>query len=111
MSEFLTSEIVQKELHDMQVLYNRLSNIVEHLRDLDQDEKLEFLEQTKILVEKQQIFHTRLILTAKLDKEIKEIVDNMNKLSVVFCGAPMSEVLRTMSDKLDSYLESLTPPK
>ena len=111
MSEFLTSEIVQKELQDIQILYNRLSNIVEHLRDLGEEEKVEFLEQTKILIEKQQIFHTRLSLTAKQDGQIREIVDNMNKLSVVFCGAPMSEVLRTMSDKLDSYLESLTPPK
>lgn len=90
----------------MQRLYDRLSNIVEHLSKLSQEEKIEFVEQTKMLIEKQKIFHTRLKLASYNDEKIKEIVDNMDRLSMVFCGSPMSTVLNTMSDKLDSYIPS-----
>ena len=111
MSEFLNSEIVQKELYDMQNLYNRLSTLVEDLKSLEPDEKMEFLEQTKMLVDKQRIFHTRLTLAAREDETIKDIVENMDKLSVVFCGSSMASTLATMSDKLTSYMDGLTPPK
>jgi mevalonate kinase len=106
MSEFLRSEIVQKELYEMQRLYDRLSNIVEHLANLSKEEKTEFLEQTKMLIEKQKVFHARLKLASYNDEKIKEIVDNMDRLSMVFCGSPMTTVLNTMSDKLNSYLPS-----
>ena len=104
MSEFLRSEIVQKEMYDMQMLYKRLSTIVEHLKTLDKEEKIEFIEQTKILIEKQKIFYTRMTLAAKTDEELKEIVINMNKLSKLFCGEPMMDVLNNMTDKLNSYI-------
>ena len=106
MSEFLRSEIVQNELYDMQKLYDRLSTIVQDLSELPQDEKIEFVEQTKMLIEKQKVFHTRLKLASASDEKIKDVVDNMDRLSMVFCGAPMSTILNTMSDKLDSYIPS-----
>lgn len=106
MTNFLSSEIVQKELYEMQRLYDRLSNIVGELKKLDPDEKKEFLEQTKILIEKQKVFHTRLKLASYEDDNIREIVENMDKLSMVYCGSPMATVLSTMSDKLDSYISS-----
>jgi hypothetical protein len=95
----------------MQRLYNRLSTIVEDLKDLEHDEKLEFLEQTQILIEKQRVFHTRLSLVARTDDNIREIVDNMDKLSKVLCGESMSKVLESMYDKICLYMNTLTPPK
>lgn len=104
MSDFLKSEIVQREMYEMQVLYKRLSTIVEDLRSLDKEEKMEFISQTKILIEKQKVFYTRMTLASQHDDELKEIVNNMNRLSRVFCGEPMNVVLDNMTNKLDSYI-------
>jgi len=104
MSDFLKSEIVQREMYEMQVLYKRLSTIVEHLRSLDKEEKIEFISQTKILIEKQKVFYARMTLASQHDDELKEIVNNMNRLSRVFCGEPMNVVLDNMTNKLDSYI-------
>jgi hypothetical protein len=90
----------------MQKLYDRLSTIVEDLSNLPQDEKIEFVKQTKLLIEKQKLFHVRMKLASTSDSKIKDVVDNMDRLSMVFCGAPMSTILNTMTDKLDSYIPS-----
>lgn len=105
MKEFLTSDIVQRELYDMQRLYDRLSSVVDSLATFSPEEKQEFVQQTKILIEKQRIFHTRLVLVSYEDNKVKNIVDNMDRLSMVFCGQLMSSILSELSNKLDKFID------
>jgi hypothetical protein len=103
MSKFTDSQIVQNELVEMQKLYQKLSSMVSKFRDLDIEQKREFMKDTKILLEKQHIFHTRLTLESHSDPEISDLVSRMDAMSQVLCGSSMSNMFNQFLTKLNSF--------
>ena len=103
MSKFTDSEIVQKELIEMQKLYEKLSSMVSRFRDLDIEQKRDFMKDTKVLLEKQHIFHTRLTLESHSDPEICDLVNRMDAMSQVLCGSSMSGMFDHFRTKLNSF--------
>ena len=62
--DFFTSEVVQKELEDIQECYTELLKMSAGLKEFNPQERLEHIEKTLELVSKQKVFYARLQLAS-----------------------------------------------
>ena len=106
---FLDSEIVQKEMQDIETLQKKVYGNVFNFPNMNKEDKMNHIEILEELINKQQIFYKRLSLSD--DPKAKEIRDTVMEsaemfgfksdgdLSLMF--TQMSEAIKEMRKQLD----------
>ena len=106
---FLDSEIVQKEMQDIETLQKKVYGSVFNFPNMNREDKMNHIEILEELINKQQIFYKRLSLSD--DPKAKEIRDTVMEsaemfgfksdgdLSLMF--TQMSEAIKEMRKQLD----------
>ena len=106
MSKFFQSELVRGDIQEMAALQEFCFRSVTNLALLDKERKMEYFEALRKLLEKQKIFHARLMLSD--DPEAKQVAANM-KQAVVMLGGNANLDVREMFDdlltKIDQFEE------
>ena len=97
MSNFFQSELVRGDIQEMAALQEFCFRSVTNLALLDKERKMEYFEALRKLLEKQKIFHARLMLSD--DPEAKQVAANMKNAVVMLGGDPNLDV-RAMFDDL-----------
>jgi len=105
-SKFFQSELVRGDIQEMAALQEFCFRSVTNLALLDKERKLQYFEALRKLLEKQKIFHARLMLSD--DPEAKQVAANM-KQAVVMLGGDSNLDIRSMFDdllqKIDKFEE------
>ena len=106
---FLDSEIVQKEMQDIETLQKKVYGNVFNFPNMNKEDKMNHIEILEELINKQQIFYKRLSLSD--DPKAKEIRDTVMEsaemfgfksdgdLSLMF--AQIAEAIKEMRKQLD----------
>ena len=106
---FLDSEIVQKEMQDIETLQKKVYGNVFNFPNMNREDKMNHIEILEELINKQQIFYKRLSLSD--DPKAKEIRDTVMEsaemfgfksdgdLSLMF--AQIAEAIKEMRKQLD----------
>ena len=106
MSKFFQSELVRGDIQEMAALQEFCFRSVTNLALLNKERKIEYFEALRKLLEKQKIFHARLMLSE--DPEAKQVAENM-KQAVVMLGGDSNLDVRAMFDdllqKIDKFEE------
>ena len=97
MSKFFQSELVRGDIQEMAALQEFCFRSVTNLALLDKERKLQYFEALRKLLDKQKVFHARLMLSD--DPEAKQVADNM-KNAVVMLGGNSDLDVREMFDDL-----------
>ena len=97
MSKFFQSELVRGDIQEMAALQEFCFRSVTYLALLDKERKLEYFEALRKLLDKQKVFHARLMLSD--DPEAKQVADNM-KQAVIMLGGNSDLDVREMFDDL-----------
>ena len=105
-SKFFQSELVRGDIQEMAALQEFCFRSVTNLALLDKERKLQYFEALRKLLEKQKIFHARLMLSE--DPEAKQVAENM-KQAVIMLGGDKNLDVRAMFDdllqKIDKFEE------
>ena len=106
MSKFFQSELVRGDIQEMAALQEFCFRSVTNLALLNKERKLEYFEALRKLLDKQKVFHARLMLSD--DPEAKQVADNM-KQAVIMLGGNSDLDVREMFDdlliKIDEFEE------
>ena len=97
MSKFFQSELVRGDIQEMAALQEFCFRSVTNLALLNKERKMEYFEALRKLLEKQKIFHARLMLSE--DPEAKQVAENM-KQAVIMLGGDSNLDIRSMFDDL-----------
>ena len=106
MSKFFQSELVRGDIQEMATLQEFCFRSVTNLALLNKERKLEYFEALRKLLEKQKIFHARLMLSD--DPEAKAVAANMKNAVVMLGGTPNLDVREMFDDllrKIDTFEE------
>ena len=103
MSNFFQSELVRGDIQEMAALQEFCFRSVTNLALLDKERKLQYFEALRKLLEKQKIFHARLMLSD--DPEAKQVAANMKNAVVMLGGDPNLDV-RAMFDDLLTKIDA-----
>ena len=105
-SNFFQSELVRGDIQEMAALQEFCFRSVTNLALLNKERKLEYFEALRKLLDKQKVFHARLMLSD--DPEAKQVADNM-KQAVIMVGGNSNLDVREMFDdlliKIDEFEE------
>ena len=96
-SNFFQSELVRGDIQEMATLQEFCFRSVTNLALLNKERKLEYFEALRKLLDKQKVFHARLMLSD--DPEAKQVADNM-KQAVIMLGGNSDLDVREMFDDL-----------
>ena len=102
-SKFFQSELVRGDIQEMAALQEFCFRSVTNLALLDKERKLQYFEALRKLLEKQKIFHARLMLSD--DPEAKQVAENM-KQAVVMLGGDANLDVRAMFDDLLTKIDA-----
>jgi len=106
--KFFDSEIVKKELEEIQFLQERIYNKIFSLSSMDREEKLDHIQTLQDLLERQKILYTRLKLSD--DEEAIRIRKKIEE-SAVTMGMPenfdMNVVFNNMSNIIENMKNSI----
>ena len=102
-SQFFQSELVRGDIQEMAALQEFCFRSVTNLALLDKERKLQYFEALRKLLEKQKIFHARLMLSD--DPEAKQVAANM-KQAVVMLGGNSNLDVREMFDDLLTKIDA-----
>ena len=97
MSKFFQSELVRGDIQEMAALQEFCFRSVTNLALLSKEKKMDYFEALRKLLEKQKIFHARLMLSE--DPEAKQVAENM-KQAVIMLGGDRNLDVRAMFDDL-----------
>tara|TARA_B100000287_G_scaffold127637_1_gene119670 strand:+ start:231 stop:572 length:342 start_codon:yes stop_codon:yes gene_type:complete len=103
-SKFFQSELVRGDIQEMAALQEFCFRSVTNLALLTKEKKKEYFEAMRKLLEKQKIFHARLMLSD--DPEAKQVAANMKNAVVMLGGDPNLEVRAMFDDllqKIDNF--------
>ena len=103
-SNFFQSELVRGDIQEMAALQEFCFRSVTNLALLDKERKLQYFEALRKLLEKQKIFHARLMLSD--DPEAKQVAANMKQAVVMLGGNPNLDVREMFDDlltKIDQF--------
>lgn len=107
MSDFFDSEIVQKEAKEMEFLQMKAMEltIAAPLSSGTKEEQIEYINTVRSLVEKQQIFYTRLKLSddPRAVDMCKQIEEGAKLLYGWYETRDVLSLMREMLDKLDQF--------
>ena len=104
MSNFFNSELVQKELKEINELSETLYESLFSFITMPREEKIEHIDKMTELLEKQQIMYTRISLSD--DPEAIEIRENLKK-SVVIMGFAQDTDMSILFGNMKQTIESL----
>ena len=104
MSNFFESEIIQKELEEINYLQEKLYGSLLSFSAMTRDDQMEHIQILTDLVEKQQVMYTRLSLSD--DPKAIEMKENLRK-SVSMMGFPPETDVNTLFDSMNATVESL----
>ena len=104
MSNFFNSELVQKELKEINELSETLYESLFSFIAIPREEKIEHINKMTELLEKQQIMYTRISLSD--DPEAIEIRENLKK-SVVIMGFAQDTDMGILFGNIKQTIESL----
>lgn len=104
MSNFFNSELVQKELKEINELSETLYQSLFSFTMIPREEKIEHINKMTELLEKQQIMYTRISLSD--DPEAIEIRENLKK-SVVIMGFAQDTDMSILFGNIKQTIESL----
>ena len=104
MSNFFNSELVQKELKEINELSETLYESLFSFIAIHREEKIEHINKMTELLEKQQIMYTRISLSD--DPEAIEIRENLKK-SVVIMGFAQDTDMGILFGNIKQTIESL----
>ena len=102
-SKFFQSELVRGDIQEMAALQEFCFRSVTNLALLDKERKLQYFEALRKLLEKQKIFHARLMLSD--DPEAKQVAAKM-KQAVVMLGGNSNLDVREMFDDLLTKIDA-----
>ena len=97
---FFQSQNVQDEINNIFKIYQKLSYMQNKLASMNKQERLEHIDKTKELVEKQKIFYTRLALAALEDQEASDLKTRINAMSQAFGYRDLGDCFDSMIDHL-----------
>lgn len=98
---FFKSEQVQANLQDIFNTYQEIASMTSQLGSMNKKEKLEHIEDCKILIDKQKTFYTRLCLASYEDAEAADMKTRINALSQAFGYRDLSECMDAMVQTLE----------
>jgi hypothetical protein len=104
MSSFFNSELIQKELKEINELQEFLYDSIFTFAIVSREEKIEHIDKMTELLEKQQIMYTRLSLSD--DPEAIEIKENLRK-SVVLMGFAEDTDMSVLFGNMKKTIEAL----
>ena len=101
---FFQSEIVQEELQEINELQQELYGKMMNMQALSHEDRVEHIENLKLLLEKQRVMYTRLSLSddpeaVKLKKQLEQ--------SVVMMGFPAGTDMQILFDGMKGTIENL----
>ena len=98
---FFKSDQVRENLQDIFDTYQEVASETSLLSTMNKQEKLEHIEQCKLLIDKQKTFYTRLCLAASEDPEAADMKTRINALSNAFGYETLSECMSAMLETLE----------
>jgi len=98
---FFKSEQVQANLQDIFNTYQEVASMTSQLGSMNKKEKLEHIEDCKVLIDKQKTFYTRLCLASYEDAEAADMKTRINALSQAFGYRDLSECMDAMVQTLE----------
>ena len=104
MSDFFESEIIQKELEEINYLQEKIYGSLLSFSSMSREEKLEHVQILTDLLEKQQVMYTRLSLSD--DPKAVEMKENLRK-SVALMGFPPETDMIMLFDSMNATIEAL----
>ena len=104
MSNFFESEIIQKELEEINYLQEKVYGSLLSFSAMTRDDQIEHVQILTDLIEKQQVMYTRLSLSD--DPKAIEMKENLRK-SVSMMGFPPETDMNTLFDSMNATVESL----
>ncbi|ADO97613.1 DUF1825 domain-containing protein [Synechococcus phage S-ShM2] len=109
---FFKSEIVQDNLQDIFETYKGIAAMSSELPHMDKHGRIQHINDTLMLVEKQKVFYTRLVLASMTDEEAKDMKVRIDSLTNAFGYANLTECMDGMfailNDALQRELETDT---
>lgn len=104
MSSFFDSELIQKELKEINELQELIYGSILTFGVMSREDKLEHIEKMAQLLEKQRIMYTRLSLSD--DPQAVEMKKNLKK-SVALMGFPPETDIGVLFNSMSKTIESL----
>jgi len=104
MDNFFDSEIVQKELDDINHLQEEICGSIMSFGSMDLDVKLDHVEKLQVLLEKQRVMYTRLSLSDH--PKAVEMKENLQK-SVVMMGFPPHTDIQVLFNTMQETISEL----
>lgn len=98
---FFKSEQVKENLQDIFETYQEVASMTSQLGSMNKEEKLEHIEDCKVLIDKQKTFYTRLCLASSEDTEAADMKTRINALSQAFGYRDLSECMDAMVQTLE----------
>ena len=102
MSKFFNSEQVQDNLQDIFNTYQEVAAMTAQLSTMNRQDRLDHIEDCKILIDKQKTFYGRLCLAASEDSEAADMKARINALSNAFGYKDLAECMDAMISTLDA---------
>lgn len=93
---FFKSEQVKENLQDIFETYQEVASMTSQLGRMNQKEKLNHIEDCKVLIDKQRTFYGRLCLAASEDSEAADMKTRINALSQAFGYRDLAECMDAM---------------
>ena len=104
MSDFFDSEIIQKELSEINEMQEKIYESFITFGNMSREQQLEHVEILSSLLEKQQVMYTRLSLSD--DPKAIEMKENLRK-SVSSMGFPPETDMLTLFSSMNATIDSL----
>ncbi|AFB15288.1 hypothetical protein RW03080701_002 [Synechococcus phage S-RIM8] len=98
---FFKSEQVQLNLQDIFQTYQEIASMTSQLAKMSKQEKLEHIEQCKILIDKQKTFYGRLCLASAEDPEAADMKTRINALCNAFGYRDLNDCMSSMTQTLE----------
>ena len=102
---FFKSEIVQDSLQEIFDTYQSIAAMSSDLPHMDQHGRIQHINDTMQLVEKQKLFYTRLCLASLNDDEAMDMKVRIDALTTAFGYANLSECMDGMFSILNQALK------
>ena len=102
MSAFFDSEVVRKEMTDIQELQEEVYGSVFNFPQMDREEQADHIELLIELLEKQRILYTRMSLSD--DPEAKKMKENIQQ-SAVMMGMPKDVDMATVFANMEKMID------
>ena len=99
---FFKSEQVQTNLQDIFDTYKEIASMTSQLGSMNKEEKLDHIEDCKVLIDKQKTFYGRLCLASAEDPEAADMKTRINALSNAFGYQDLGECMDAMVETLEA---------